>query len=353
MGHPRYHPEPALRSWQVGLSWLFGVLVLATVVLLATQFTAIERFAEIARDAQPVWLLAAFVLQALTYACAAGVWYVPLRRGGVRKSYWSIVPLGLAKLFTDQALPTGGIGGTLLVVSGLDRRGVPNGIGMAALLIGLVSYYLAYLIAVLTALAILYSSDSLDRPMIAAAMAFVLVAFGIPAIVFAIRHWSRRKDTDGPLASANKWLSRIPGFSALMSAMSEAPSKLLRDPLSFAAALVLQILVFALDAATLWVMLQALGAEARPTIAAAAFVMASLAATIGPMPLGLGTFEAVCVTVLHVQGLSVEIALTATLLLRGFTFWLPMIPGLVLARRELRRPQHAATSNARTSPRER
>jgi len=29
--------------------------------------------------------------------------------------------------------------------------------------------------------------------------------------------------------------------------------------------------------------------------------------------------------------------------LRGFTFWLPMIPGLVLARRELRdRPPNAA-----------
>jgi len=320
------------------LSWLFGVLVLATVVLVASQFTEIQHFAEIAQQAQPIWLLAAFLLQVLTYACAAGVWYGTLRRARVRKSYWSIVPLGLAKLFADQALPTGGIGGTLLVVSGLDRRGVPNGIGMAALLIGLVSYYLAYLIAVLTALVILYSSHSLDRPMIAAAIAFILVAFSIPAIVFAVRHWSRRKVTDGPLAEANKWLKRIPGFSALMSAMSEAPSKLLRDPLSFVVAFVLQLLVFALDAATLWVMLQALGADAAPTIAVAAFVMASLAATIGPMPLGLGTFEAVCVTVLHVQGQSVEVALTATLLLRGFTFWLPMIPGLVLARRELKRP---------------
>lgn len=339
MSRPRHdQPEPTLRSWQVGLSWLFGGLVLATVVLVASQFTEIEHFAAIARAAQPAWLLAAFVLQALTYACAAGVWYSTLRRARLRKSFWSIIPLGLAKLFTDQALPTGGIGGTLLVVSGLERRGVPNGIGMAALLIGLVSYYLAYLIAVLTALAILYSSHSLDRPMVAAAIVFVLVAVGIPAIVFAIRHWSRSKVADGPLADANRWLKRIPGFSALMSAMSEAPGKLLRDPLSFAVALVLQLLVFALDAATLWVMLRALGADAAPTIAAAAFVMASLAATVGPMPLGLGTFEAVCVTVLHVQGLSVEVALTATLLLRGFTFWLPMIPGLVLARRELKGP---------------
>ena len=31
-----------------------------------------------------------------------------------------------------------------------------------------------------------------------------------------------------------------------------------------------------------------------------------------------------------------EAALTATLLLRGLTFWLPMVPGLWLTRRELR-----------------
>jgi len=31
----------------------------------------------------------------------------------------------------------------------------------------------------------------------------------------------------------------------------------------------------------------------------------------------------------------VEAALAATLLLRGLTFWLPMVPGLWLARREM------------------
>src|SRR5206468_1440260 len=115
-----------------------------------------------------------------------------------------------------------------------------------------------------------------------------------------------------------------------------------RDPLPFVSATVLQLLIFALDAGTLWVMLHALGAKASPTTAFAAFVMAQLASTVGPMPLGLGTFEAVCVTILHVLGQPVEVALTATLLLRGFTFWLPMIPGLVLARRELKHSGHRA-----------
>jgi len=338
MGSPRDDtPKPARRSWRLGLSWLFGILVLATVVLVAAKLSELERFAEIARAAEPAWLLAAFVLQALTYVCAAGVWQGTLWRAGVRQSFGSIIPLGLAKLFTDQALPTGGIGGTVLVVTGLERRGIPQPIGMAALLTGLVSYYAAYAIAVITALVILYSEHSLDSAMIAAAVLFALIALGIPAIVLQGRRLLRQPSNQGPMATLNKWLNRIPGFSPLMSAISRAPTELLRDPLGFIIALVLQLMVFVLDAATLWVMLQAVGASASPAVAAAAFMMASLAATVGPMPLGLGTFEAVSVAVLHIQGLSVEVALTATLLLRGFTFWLPMIPGLLLARRELSR----------------
>ena len=51
---------------------------------------------------------------------------------------------------------------------------------------------------------------------------------------------------------------------------------------------------------------------------------------------GLGTFEGTAIAMLHSHGLSIETALAATLLFRGFTFWLPMIPGLWLSRRELK-----------------
>jgi glycosyltransferase 2 family protein len=54
-----------------------------------------------------------------------------------------------------------------------------------------------------------------------------------------------------------------------------------------------------------------------------------------PIPLGLGTFETACVGMLALLGVAIESALTATLLLRGLTFWLPMVPGLWLARREI------------------
>jgi uncharacterized protein (TIRG00374 family) len=327
-----------IRPWRLGLSWLFGILVLAAVLLVATRFTELQRFAEISRSARPSWLLVAFGLQAMTYVCAAGVWHGALERADVRQSFWSIVPLGLAKLFTDQALPTGGVSGALLVVSGLERRGIPTSIALAALLIGMVSFYVAYLIAVAIGIAILFSNHTLAPLMAAAAGVFVVVAFSIPVFVLALRRWSQQRSGAGLLSATSRWLGRVPGISALKAALAETPTALLRDPVPFASATVLQFLIFALDAGTLWVMIIAIGAEGSPSAAIAAFMMASLAATIGPLPLGLGTFEAVCVAVLHIQGISLEAALTATLLLRGFTFWLPMIPGLVLARRELKGP---------------
>jgi len=53
--------------------------------------------------------------------------------------------------------------------------------------------------------------------------------------------------------------------------------------------------------------------------------MASMVATLGPIPLGLGTFEAGCVGMLSLLGVAIETALAATILLRGLTFWLPMV----------------------------
>ena len=97
----------------------------------------------------------------------------------------------------------------------------------------------------------------------------------------------------------------------------------------------LLVLVFALDALTLWLASRGLGDSPALWIAFVSFIMASTAATLGPIPLGLGTFEAACVGMLSLPGVAIETALAATLLLRGFTFWLPILPGLWLARREI------------------
>jgi uncharacterized protein (TIRG00374 family) len=318
---------PAGAAWRTRVSWIFGLLVLAAVITVALHLTELQRFAEIARAAHPIWLLAALLLQTVTYFAAAGVWWVVLKGRRQHPSYLSLVPMGLAKLFTDQALPTGGVGGTILVIRGLMRRQIPSGIAMSALLLGMTSYYTAYVAAVGTAMALMHFEGLLNGAMLAGSVAFACVAIAVPAIVLAIRR------------NIHKWpftlAVRIPGFSTLLEAMREARLSLRHDWLPFLFGAILQLGVFVLDAATLWTVLRAAGSNASPVVAFVAFMSASVAATIGPMPLGLGTFEAASVAALHLQGQPIAVALTATLLLRGLTFWLPMVPGLLLARREV------------------
>ncbi len=321
--------DPAPRGkWSRIAFWLSGLLMLAAVIAAVLHFGELERFVELAREAEPIWLLVAGLCQAATYVCAAAVWHRALQEGGVPRRLASIVPLGLAKLFTDQALPSGGISGTFLVVSGLARRGVPARIGMAALLVGLVSFYAAYLLAVLSALAVLWRYHAVSPVLVVGVSIFCVVAAAIPATVLISRRFASL-----PVA---RYLDRIPGLAALLRSVGEAPADLLRKPRLVAETTLLQLAIFLLDAITLWLMLRAVGQIVDVGVAFAAFMTATVAATLGPVPLGLGTFEAVSVAMLNQLGTPLEPALAATLLARGFTLWLPMIPGLWVARRELR-----------------
>lgn len=131
-------------------------------------------------------------------------------------------------------------------------------------------------------------------------------------------------------------VSRIPRLKLLLQALSQTSGELVHDRALWIVATALHGSVFLLDSLTLWVMLQAIGQSVSFWVVLPSFIMASVVATLGPVPLGLGTFEVSCVTMLGALGVPIEAALTATLLLRGFTLWLPMLPGLWLTRRVLR-----------------
>jgi uncharacterized membrane protein YbhN (UPF0104 family) len=314
--------------------WVPGLLLLGGLVAVVLHLGELQRFGELVAQAHPLWLLAGCGLQAATYVCAGGVWYLALDRAGSHRSLAAMVPLSLAKLFTDQAVPLGGISGTILVVHALTRRGIPSRVAMAALLVGLVSYYGADLAAVFAPIAVLAIQYTVNVAIIAAAALFSLIAVGIPAFVLLIvRHAGTTLD---------RYVARIPGARSLLATIADAPSDLLRDPTLVGGTMLLQLAVFLVDAATLAVVLAAIGGDGtRLPGVFASFMIASVAATVGPTPLGLSTFESVCVATLALVGVRLEAALAATLLLRGSP---AARPGLMAAdvARPVDRPSGAA-----------
>ena len=143
----------ALARW---VSWIFELGLLAGVVMFATHYSQEMAFAQLLLHARPAWLLVAILLQMGTYMTDARIWQRVLARANISRPLRSYVGLGLAKLFMDQAIPSVGLSGTLLVIRVLDSRGVPRGASMAAVVIDLVSYYAAYTLCLGIALAIVW-----------------------------------------------------------------------------------------------------------------------------------------------------------------------------------------------------
>jgi uncharacterized protein (TIRG00374 family) len=296
------------------------------VTLVATHLAEERALARLLREAKPLWLLAAGLLQVLPYVCAAAVWQRALAHRGGGVSLGRLFPLGLAKLFTDQAVPSVGVSGTLLVVRGLERRGIPRTAAVAAMLTGLVAYYLGYFLAMGGAVAILWRYGELRLVILLPTAIVGVLALGLPLAMFALR---RRAVQRLPAR-----VERGPGARDVSAALREAPAGSLFAPRLLAETVLLQLAIFVLDALTLGITLRSVASTVPWSVAFASFVVASVVSSLAWVPGGLGTFEAACVALLHLHGVPVETALAATLLLRGLTFWLPMIPGFTLARRE-------------------
>lgn len=318
-------PSMARRALLAG--WLFGLLVLAAVVALGAHLGEIEHFLQLLRSLAPRWLLLAVVLQAATYLCVAATWKLGLGGIGFKMPFRRLMPLALEKLFVDQTFPSGGMGGVAFLVRALVRRGVPTHACMGALLVDLVGHYGANLLTALAGIGLLWVEGAVREWMVGVAVLFALLSLTVPIVVLSLRRLGRRETAR---------MRRIPRVAQMLDAFADAPLTLLRRPGLVVALTALNAAVILLDAATLWVMLHALGQAIPYRVALPSFLLAMMVATLGPIPLGLGTFEATCVAALVLLEVPIEAALTGTLLLRGYTTWLPMIPGVVLARRELR-----------------
>jgi uncharacterized membrane protein YbhN (UPF0104 family) len=132
------------------------------------------------------------------------------------------------------------------------------------------------------------------------------------------------------------WLGRFASICELFEMIGEAPPELVRSPRLIGQLALLNGAVFIADAATMQVCLLALGQPLSITAAFVPFIIASIAVTLGPIPLGLGSFEAVSVGMMRLLGVPFEAAVSATLLFRGFVLWLPLIAGGILMRGDLR-----------------
>jgi uncharacterized protein (TIRG00374 family) len=311
------------------LRWLLPVLLVGGLVVAALHWGDLKAFARLLAAVQPLWLLGALALQGLTYVSLSAEWALVLAKDGKRAPPFRLLSLTIIKLFTDQVVPTAGLSGNMVVVHRLTRIADSRELAVAAVILEIVAYYASYAVCALAALVMIWLNGDVSGFVVAIVTAFLCLAAAIPAATL----WLQRK---GPSA-APKWLRRFDTAEDGLELIGSAPKDLVRDPVLIAKLTALNGAVFVLDAITLLFCLFGLGVHASFDTAFVPLILASIVVTLGPIPMGLGSFEATCVGMLRVMGVPFEAALSATLLYRGFALWLPLALGMALARRELKR----------------
>lgn len=306
------------------LTWGLGIAIVAGVSFAALHFSEAEQIAAIAEQARPSWLLIAILLQLATYVAQGEIWRVIARSAAFPLPLGSVFRLSLAKLFIDQALPTAGLSGTAAVSKYFEQQGMTKPAVMASIVISLASYFAAYAVLLVSALMLL-PLPRMGRDIVTlATLAFLAGCVVVVGVLI--------KSAD-PRGGLTKLLSRLRLLQPIVQSLAESDPKLVHNRRVMLAACGYQAAIILLDAATVWALIHALGHVSSATAVFASFMISNLFRTLGILPGGLGAFETSSVLTLQLTGVPLPVALSATLLFRGLSFWLPMIPGVYLARR--------------------
>lgn len=306
------------------LIWLLGAAACAALILVVTHLTEEEEFLRLTQRIELSWLAMALLIQSATYITQGMVWRLLTQSMGYPLAMGKALELGLAMLFVNQALPSAGASGMAMLSGALSRAGMPRAVVVSAVLVNEAMYCLSYALCMAVALGIARRHCYLPDWVSAAMLLFVFAGLGVSWFMTAL--------PSGGMSGLKARLRFNTKLARLLDSVDQARPDSFRQKRVMIQALFIHTITFLLDATTIWVATRALGVTASPGGIFTSFMVSTLFRTIGIMPGGLGTFETASVMSLKSIGLPLSVGLSATLLFRGLSFWLPMIPGLICSR---------------------
>jgi glycosyltransferase 2 family protein len=301
--------------------------LLAVAAVAGAFYYLLPRLAEVGGSWQAVqsaswaWVPLVIVLSVATYlASAIGL------MGAIpqRIRLWPTVLAQGASSFVNRVSPAN-VGGMALNARYLQKSGVPASAGVAA--VGVNSLAGAIVHLILIAVFFAWSSRGLGQafklPSSSKLLAILAIVVAVIGIVLASR--PGRRFAKGKL---------IPGLRSAAASLGQVAKRPGRMAMLFGGSALVTLAYIGAFAASV----EAFGGGPGIVVIGAVYLGASALAAAAPTPGGLGAIEAALVAGLTGVGVAAGPAVSAVLLYRLATYWLPVAPGWlcwrVLQRRE-------------------
>jgi uncharacterized protein (TIRG00374 family) len=305
---------------------------LAALYYLLPQLAGLEDTWHRIEDGSPYWM---FWALAFTAGMFGG--YVMMFRGvfvrapgGERIGWRESYQITMAGLAASRIFAAGGAGGLVLTAWALRRAGMRKRMVADTTLSFLILTYFPYVAALIVAglglrLGIFPGDAPFGLTVVPAVFAFIALAIGLSIALVPtdlqrrLGGWTAR---GGRLARIAEKLAHLPASAS--AGMRDALAHLRsRDP-----ALLGAILFWGFQILVLWAAFKAFGDSPPAAVLVQAFFVGMLGNLL-PMPGGVGGVEGGMIASFVAFGVDGGLAVVAVLVYRAFSFWLPLIPGVI------------------------
>ncbi len=263
---------------------------------------------------------------------------------GIQRGWKSSLGLAFGIYFLNQVAKSGGMAGSVLIVSEARREGQSPGAATAGYVIATVLNQLGFSLALTVGLAIAAQQHRLSRIDCIAAVAFAFLTLGFAtSLLAAIRSQAATRKvfnlpcaflrclvkararllsqrncptSPGPVDRGLMSNQRADDFFAAMQILKRNPIRVVR-PLCHA------LLSECIGVCILWASLASLGVKSAIAVPLVGYTISILFSIVGFLPGGLGIVELSLAGALVSMGITVGKAAAAVAIFRIFELWLP------------------------------
>lgn len=325
---------------------IFYLATLSVLVVIYAKFSEFVLIKELFLKSNLFWLSGIILTQIFHYYLVTLNYRDVLRIKDLDLPLGELFPATFVIQFLNQALPAAGLSGQAFFIQYLKKFGLSVAEGIGRAILELATVYVSFsLFFIISAFLIFQNGTVKANPnflFFIYGFVFFLLFFGSLFLAFQkkergrIAKWVIKKfynyfeknRADGEVNKAHQLAMIFDEIRATLNLKS-----LKARAYFFWLAVFWQILILFLDVLALYLISFAIGYPISFAIAFITFTLTKFISLVSFIPGALIIFETSMTLILISFGLPAKIALAVTILLRAFTFWLPMPIGWLLLRR--------------------
>lgn len=300
---------------------LIGLALLILVIIVLLKFAELQQIADLLKKVNCNWFFIALVLQFGVLATMAGFYKTILKK----TQFWHLLKTTMAMVFADHALPSFSASGNVLLYYSSTKKNVKKGLSSWLVALNVfINLFFYFIIFVIGLIYLLLSKKMMDTGLIWASIAVLAVLF---VLLFRIM-WTKTGSRHFR-AFVSFLLKKWPGVrKSVLKILSEFyDTKKIVGKKDISFSLIFVFFSYLFRIAVIGAIFLALGHLIDPGILITGYFITALISSISYIRIGV--YELAMTATFAGLGVGYNLALTATLLYRLVSFWLPMLLGFL------------------------